>query len=160
MTRSSICLCAVLFAAACTDGGPGTESPITGAGTGGMGSGGMTANPTAGSGGASGTAGAAGVGGSAGSSAGQGGLGGSGGMVTGGVGGTGGMAGEDIGDEDAGVDDEGSCTAACTGPAPDESVVEACSAITEMEACESFETSGFPAGCDWMTPDSEPCLVP
>jgi len=32
--------------------------------------------------------------------------------------------------------------------------------ITEMDACEMHETGGFPAGCRWVTPESEPCLAP
>lgn len=163
MTRWSICFCAVLFAA-CTDGGPGTESPVmapTG-GTSGGGSGGTMGNPTGG------VSGAAGAGGSSGAGAGQAGVG-----VTGGAGGAGGsageagasagfggMGGEMNGDEDGGVDDEGYCTTACTGIGPDDGVAEACSAITEMEACMSFETGGFPSSCRWVTPDSEPCLAP
>jgi hypothetical protein len=32
--------------------------------------------------------------------------------------------------------------------------------ITEMAACEMHQTGGFPAGCRWVTPGSEPCLAP
>jgi hypothetical protein len=32
--------------------------------------------------------------------------------------------------------------------------------ITELAECEMHQTGGFPAGCRWVTPESEPCLAP
>lgn len=162
MTRWSICLCAVLFVVSCTsDGGPGTESPGGGVG----GTGGNGGEGESGAGGGSGAAGAAagGLGGAGGVAGVGGGQGGAGGMS--GQGGTGGedTAGMDGGvptDDDAGADDEGYCTVACTGVAPDEGVSEACGAIMSSDDCTTFETGSFPPGCRWVTPASEPCLAP
>jgi hypothetical protein len=53
------------------------------------------------------------------------------------------------------------CAVACTGAAPDQEVVDACQAIGEQAACQSYESAGFPTSCRWVTPSSEPCpLVP
>lgn len=160
--------CALVLLVACmafvgctTDGGPGTESPLGGAG----GSGGQGGANAGGTGGAAGTA-ANPAGGTGGVVAGTGGMAGSAGVGgAGGVGGMGGMGGEggaggDPNDSDAGIDDEGFCTVECTGIRPDEGVAEACGTFTELAACEMHETGAFPAGCRWVTPESEPCLVP
>ena len=162
MKRWLVCLCVATFVG-CADGGPGTESPGSldaGAGEGGMNAAGGTGGGAGGAAGsAGGVGGTGGAGGVAGNVAGVGGIGGAGGIGgeagAGGVGGTGGVV-----DEDGGVDDEGFCTVECTGIGPDEGVSEACSLITAMTACEMHETGGFPAGCRWVTPESEPCLAP
>jgi hypothetical protein len=55
----------------------------------------------------------------------------------------------------------GYCAAACTGAAPDQEVVDACQAIGEQAACQSYESGGFPTGCRWVTPSNASCpLVP
>jgi hypothetical protein len=90
-------------------------------------------------------------------SAGEGGAGGVAGDL---AAGTGGSGGSEPNDDDAGSADEGYCTVACTGIAPDENVVEACGLITSSDECTMFETGGFPASCRWVTQDSEPCLAP
>ena len=55
----------------------------------------------------------------------------------------------------------GVCTYGCTGAAPDQEVIDACDAITEMSECASYLTGGIPSGCRWVTSSTEPCpLVP
>jgi hypothetical protein len=54
----------------------------------------------------------------------------------------------------------GVCVPECTGAAPDDGIYDECRSVYEEAACESHDTGGFPAGCRWLTPDSEPCLVP
>lgn len=56
--------------------------------------------------------------------------------------------------------ESGSCAVECTGIAPDQEVVDACSAITDMAACTSYQSGGFPSNCRWITPSTGPCLVP
>lgn len=46
----------------------------------------------------------------------------------------------------------GTCDVQCTGAAPEQTVVDACRAITEMTECQTFMTGGFPSNCRWVTP--------
>lgn len=55
----------------------------------------------------------------------------------------------------------GTCTPGCSGAAPEQSVKQACAAITTEASCSSFQTGGVPSSCRWVAASTPKCpLLP